>query len=190
MNVRQDYLLSDSMAAVMSLSAKDLRKMWRFEFIGVDRFDLVSREVFNPELGLWKPCPTNQMRLEINPASGLTCPEDHLYYFQFIGRILSKALFDQQVVKHHMAKYLYKHILAWPIMFGDLKDLDEDYYNSLKGLRDMGADVEYVGVDFTIVEDLGAKYSVELIFNGANVDVTEENLPEFIGAYLNLKYRL
>jgi E3 ubiquitin-protein ligase NEDD4 len=129
------------------------------------------------------------MHLEINPASGFTCPEDHLYYFQFVGGILGKALFDQQVVKHHIFKYLYKHILAWPIMFGDLNDLlDEEYYNSLKGLRDMGADMEYVGVHFTIVEDLGAKYSVELIPDGANVDVTEENLPEFIGAYL--KYRL
>ena len=80
-------------------------------------------------------------------------------------------------------------ILSWPIMFNDLKDLDEEYYNSLKGLKDMGADVEYVGVDFTVTEEtLGVKNTVELIPDGANVDVTEENLPEYIEACL--KYRM
>ena len=199
MNVRRDYLLSDSMAAVMSLSAKDLRKVWRFEFIGeagIDAgglarewFELVTNECFDPAMGLWQPCATNQMCLQINPASEISCPDDHLYYFRFMGRIMGKAMFDRQIVNGHMVKYLYKHILSWPIMFSDLKDLDEEYYNSLKGLKDMGADVEYVGVDFTVTEEtLGVKSTIELIPDGANVDVTEENLPEYIEACL--KYRM
>ena len=198
MNVRRDYLLSDSMAAVMSLSANDLRKVWRFEFIGeqgIDAgglarewFQLVTNECFDPAMGLWQPCATNQMCLQINPASEFLC-EDHLYYFRFIGRIMGKAMFDRQIVNGHMVKYLYKHILSWPIMFNDLKDLDEEYYNSLKGLKDMGADVEYVGVDFTVTEEtLGVKSTVELIPDGANIDVTEENLPEYVEACL--KYRM
>jgi hypothetical protein len=58
MNVRRDYLLSDSMDTVMSLSANDLRKVWRFEFIGeagIDAgelarewFELVTNECFDP----------------------------------------------------------------------------------------------------------------------------------------------
>ena len=199
MNVRRDYLLSDSMAAVMSLSAKDLRKVWRFEFIGeagIDAgglarewFELVTEECFDPDMGLWQPCATNQMCLQINPASEISCPEDHLYYFRFIGRIMGKAMFDRQLVKGHMVKNLYKHILGWPIMFNDLKDVDEEYYNSLKGLKDMGADVECVGVDFTVTEEtLGVRTTVELVPDGANIDVTEENLPEYIEACL--KYRM
>ena len=199
MNVRREFLLSDSMAAVMSLSAKDLRKVWRFEFIGevgIDAgglarewFELVTEECFDPAMGLWQPCATNQMCLQINPASEISCPDDHLYYFRFIGRVMGKAMFDRQLVKGHMVKHLYKHILGWPIMFNDLKDVDEEYYNSLKGLKDMGADVEYVGVDFTVTEEtLGVKNTVELIPNGANVDVIEENLPEYIEACL--KYRM
>ena len=39
MNVRHDFLLSDSMEAVMSLSRKNLRKVWRFEFIGEQGID-------------------------------------------------------------------------------------------------------------------------------------------------------
>lgn len=80
MNVRRDYLLSDSMEAVMSLSRKDLRKVWRFEFIGeagIDAgglarewFELVTEEVFDPDMGLWQTSATNQMCMQINPASG------------------------------------------------------------------------------------------------------------------------
>ena len=80
MNVRREYLLSDSMEAVMSLSRKDLRKVWRFEFIGeagIDAgglarewFELVTEEVFDPDMGLWQQSATNQMCMQINPASG------------------------------------------------------------------------------------------------------------------------
>ena len=102
---------------------------------------------------------------------------------------MGKAIFDRQLINGHMVKHLYKHILGWPVMFNDLKDIDEEYYNSLKSLQRMGADVEYAYIDFTQTEEtLGVKKVVELIPNGANVDVTEENLPEYIEACL--KYRL
>ena len=53
----------------------------------------------------------------------------------------------------------------------------------------MGADVEYVGVDFTVMEEtLGVKNTVELVPNGADIDVVEDNLPEYIEACM--KYRL
>ena len=82
MNVRRDYLLSDSVSSVMSLSQKDLRKVWRLEFIGEDGIDaggltrewyqLITEELFNPDIGLWTFSATNQMCMQINPASGKT----------------------------------------------------------------------------------------------------------------------
>jgi len=80
MNVRRQFLLGDSVDAVMSLSRKDLRKLWRFEFIGeagIDAgglarewFQLVTQEVFDPDMGLWQSSQVNQMCMQINPASG------------------------------------------------------------------------------------------------------------------------
>jgi len=80
MNVRRQYLLGDSIDAVMSLSRKDLRKLWRFEFIGemgIDAgglarewFELVCKEIFDPDMGLWMSSTSNQMSMTINPASG------------------------------------------------------------------------------------------------------------------------
>ncbi len=80
MNVRRQFLLGDSVDAVMSLSRKDLRKLWRFEFIGeagIDAgglarewFQLVTAEIFDPDMGLWQSSAVNQMCMQINPASG------------------------------------------------------------------------------------------------------------------------
>jgi hypothetical protein len=78
-NVRRDSLLEDSVDAVMSLNRKDLRKHWRFEFInevGLDAgglarewFELVTKQIFDPNVALWQTSETNQMCMQINPAS-------------------------------------------------------------------------------------------------------------------------
>jgi hypothetical protein len=73
-------------------------------------------------------------------------------------------------------------------MFNDLKDIDEEYYNSLKGLKDMGADVEHIYIDFHNGRNSWREANCELVPNWANIDVTEENLPEYIEACL--KYRM
>jgi hypothetical protein len=54
---------------------------------------------------------------------------------------MGKAMFDQHLIKGHMIKHLYKHILGWPVMMNDLKYIDEAYYNSLNALKAMGAGV-------------------------------------------------
>lgn len=78
-NVRREFLLEDSVDAVMSLARRDMRKLWRFEFIGeagIDAgglarewFQLVTSEIFDPNMGLWQMSEANQMLMTINPAS-------------------------------------------------------------------------------------------------------------------------
>mmetsp|Transcript_28732 Transcript_28732/g.58997 ORF Transcript_28732/g.58997 Transcript_28732/m.58997 type:complete len:853 (-) Transcript_28732:12-2570(-) len=198
MNVRRAHLLHDSIDAVMSLGREDMRKIWRFEFIGetgVDAgglarewFQLVTEACFDPDMGLWLSSSTNQMAMRINPASEISCPEDHLIYFRFLGRVMGKALFDGQLVSGHMVRHMYKHILGWPITFDDLELADEEYYNSLSSLLKVD-DVGAMCLDFTFTEDaLGTNKVVELMEGGSNVDVTNENLPEFLQS--NLKYHL
>jgi E3 ubiquitin-protein ligase NEDD4 len=128
------------------------------------------------------------MAMRINPSSEMACPEDHLIYFRFLGRVMGKALFDGHLVAGHMVRHLYKHILGWPITFEDLELADEEYYNSLKSLLDI-KNVEDMCLDFTFTEDaLGTNKVVELLEKGADTNVTNENLPEFLE--LNLKYHL
>ena len=201
MNVRREFLLGDSVDAVMSLSRKDLRKLWRFEFIGemgIDAgglarewFQLVTSEVFDPDMGLWQSSATNQMSMTINPMSDLAC-EDHLVYYRFLGRVMGKAMFDRQLVSGHMVKHLYKHMLAWPIQFKDLESVDQEYFNNLKQLQalaDSGEDLSMLCLDFTIVTELlGQKETIELVKGGAEIEVTNDNFPEYVEACM--KYKL
>ncbi len=196
--IRRAHLLHDSIEAVMSLSPTDMRKIWRFEFLGevaIDAgglqrewFQLVTEQLFDPDMGLWLPSASNQMAMRINPASEISCPENHLIYFRFLGRVMGKAMFDGQIVAGHMVRHLYKHILGWPITFEDLEIPDESYYNSLKSLLKLD-NIEDMCLDFTFLEnDLGENRTVDLIENGSNVDVTNENLPLYLEA--NMKYHM
>lgn len=78
--IRRRQLLLDSVDAIMSLGRDDLRKRWRFEFMGepgidsggVTRewFQLVTEQIMDPAFGLWKSSVNNQACVTINPSSG------------------------------------------------------------------------------------------------------------------------
>jgi hypothetical protein len=85
LNLRRQFLLNDSVDAIMSLSRKDLRKSWRFEFIegagmytegeglACEWFQLVTHNIFDPDIGLFvaaKSSQSNGCAMQINPASG------------------------------------------------------------------------------------------------------------------------
>jgi E3 ubiquitin-protein ligase NEDD4 len=141
--------------------------------------------VFDPDSGLWLSSEGNQMLMRINPASEVSCPEDHLIYFRFLGRVLGKALFEGQIVSGHMVQYLYKYLLGWPITFDDLENVDQDLYANLKKLLDMNPDdIEYMCLDFTTTQNLlGESVQISLIPNGEDKAVTGENLSEYLETY-------
>ena len=80
MVIRRQFLLLDSVDAIMSLGRDDLRKRWRIEFLGepgIDAggvarewFELVTEQMFDPAFGLWVASVNNQACVNINPASG------------------------------------------------------------------------------------------------------------------------
>lgn len=120
----------------------------------------------------------------------LSCPDDHLVYFRFLGRLLGRALFDRQLVKGHMVRTLYKHLLGWPVTFEDIQAQDEDYYKSLKKLTELKPeDVPNMYLDFTVTEEsMGVRQDIDLVDGGREKEVNGENLSEYLEA--NLKYRL
>ena len=201
-SVRRSHLLEDSLYSVMSLRRKDFKKIWRLEFIGEDAIDvggvsrewfhLVFQDLFDPNKGLFKSSVANQACMIINSLSGYCC-DDHLNYFRFAGRMLGKALFDRQVVTQgHFVQLIYKHLLGWPVQMKDLELLDAGYHKSLTDLEDYvasGMDLSDLSLDFTVMEDImGAHKVVELIPNGSNIMLTNENISEYVDACL--KYRL
>lgn len=196
--VRRDSLLDDSVNAVIALGRDDMRKRWRIEFAGEpgieaggltrEWFQLVTEQIFDPDFGLWQSSVNNQMSMQINPASHISCPDDYLKFFRFLGRVMGRAFFDRQLIKGHMVRYLYKHLLGWPITFDDLATQDEEYYNALKKITTM-EDPSCLCLDFTVTEDcLGIHKDIELVPGGSMKEVTAENVVEYMEA--NLKYRM
>jgi E3 ubiquitin-protein ligase NEDD4 len=88
---------------------------------------------------------------------------------------MGKALFDRHLVAGRMVRYIYKHILGWPITLRDLEMVDDKYYTNLKQLVDManrGDDISMLCLNFTTTQViLGCREEVELIENGKDIEV-------------------
>ncbi|KAG7347258.1 HECT-domain ubiquitin-transferase [Nitzschia inconspicua] len=198
--VRRSSLLADSVHCVMSLSPREMCRPWQIEFIGEPALDfggvmrewmqLITEQIFDPNLGLWLPCVNNQVQMRINPACHVSCPEDYLILFRFLGRIVGRALLDRQVIHGHMVRHLYKHLLAWPVTFGDLEEQDKEYYDNLKQFTEMDPQaLADLCLDFTISEDvLGQRTTFDLVPDGSHREVTVDNLTEYLEAIL--RYRM
>ncbi|VEU38895.1 unnamed protein product [Pseudo-nitzschia multistriata] len=197
--IRREVILEDSLKAILALGRDDMRKRWRIEFSGEpgieaggltrEWFQLVTERIFDPALGLWMSSENNQMEMNINFTSYLTCGDAYLKLFRFLGRVMGRALFDGQLIKGHMSRYLYKHLLGWPVTFADIEAHDEQFYKNLKNLAKMD-DPSLLDLNFTVTEDtiVDGKKGVPLIPDGARYDLTSENLDQYLKA--NLHYRM
>lgn len=189
LKVRRQSVLQDSMDAIESIEAADMRKIFRFEFLGEpaldaggvarEFFEIISSQLFNPDCGLFLYSSVNQMCMQINPNSGIA-NEFHLKYFHMAGRILGKALMDGHITPVHLIQPLYKHLMGWPVTMRDLEQIDEQIYRNLTDLLDFD-DIAALELDFVVTEDhLGVAETVELVPGGNNIVVTPENLPDYL----------
>jgi hypothetical protein len=197
LKVRRSSLLQDSMEGMESIQASDMRKMFRFDFIGEPGLDaggvarewynLVAEQLFNPDCGLFHYSSVNQMCMQINPNSGIA-NEYHLKYFHFAGRVLGKALMDGHITPVHLVAPLYKHLMGFPIVMKDLEHIDDQIYRNLVELLDLD-DVSMLYLDFTVTQDvLGMTENVALVEGGEDITVTNDNLHQYLQE--QLKYRL
>lgn len=189
LRVRRDHLLEDAYGNFRMLKPSDFWQIFRFEFIGepaVDAggvarewFSEVGRAVFNIDFGLFTYGDVDNLCYQINAHSGLA-NENHLEYFRFVGRLLGKALFDQQLIAAHLNLPMYKHILGWPIMMRDLEFVNRTLCRSLTQVMNVD-DAEELMLDFTTTDECFGKITViPLKKGGEDVDVTNDNKHEYV----------
>ncbi|KAG7398311.1 hypothetical protein PHYBOEH_011306 [Phytophthora boehmeriae] len=194
LEIERDNLLHNSCEQLLWATPDQLHQSLRIKFAnepGVDAgglvrewFTLMTKEVFDDATGLFYRSG-NGDGLMVNPASA-EASVDHLMYYQAIGRFIGRALFEGILIDAHLALPLCKHILGIPITFSDLEFVDNDVYKNLKWLRD-NSGVESLALDFTVnVDQMSDKSKVvDLVPNGSNIPVTEENKME----YINLRFK-
>ena len=101
---------------------------------------------------------------------------------------MGKSLFGGQPIKCCMASHLYKHILGWPVIINDLKEIDGEFYDHLQGLKGVSTDADTSHLDFTVTEEIsGERRIVELVPGRSSIGVTEGNQPEYFEACLKCR---
>ena len=155
---------------------------------GVTRewFQVLSRQMFNPDYALFNPVSSDRTTFHPNPLSKVN--DEHLLFFKFIGRIIGKALYEGRALDCHFSRAVYKRILGKTVSVKDMESVDVDVYKSL--LWAMDNDItDSLDETFSVTrDDFGHTEIVDLIENGRNVPVTEENKQEYVQRFV--EYRL
>jgi len=202
LEVRRAHLLEDAIAGFQALvrhgGEDELRKPLQFSFHGEEGLDaggvareffhLVSKALFNVDLGLFSFAGTDNVTYNINAQSG-AANEDHLLWFRFAGQLLGRALLDGHVVEANLCLPLYRHVLGAPLTLRELEYMDGELHRSIHQVLEMDPElIESLCVDFsTTVEVFGEHRTVELKPGGADITVSGANVEEW--AALQLRYR-
>ena len=147
---------------------------------GVSRewFAAMSRQIFNPDYALFNPVASDRTTFHPNEFSSVN--EEHLMFFRFIGRIIGKALYEGRLLDCHFSRAVYRKILGKTVSLKDLESLELDHYKSLVWVLENDI-TDVITETFSIENDrFGAKTIVDLIENGRNIEVTEDNKQEWV----------
>lgn len=193
--VRRSHVFEDSYHQMRSRSTDEMRGKLHIEFAdepgmdagGLSRewFSVLSKEIFNPNYALFVPSSAQNLTFQPNRVSYIN-PE-HLSYFEFIGRIIGKALHDGFLLDAHFTRSFYKHILGQKVTFDDLQAVDSDFHKSLQWMLDNP--IEGV-MDLTFSAELdkfGVIENIELVPNGAAIPVTDANKHEYVNMIAEMR---
>lgn len=155
---------------------------------GVTRewFQVLARQMFNPDYALFNPVASDRTTFHPNPLSDIN--KEHLYYFHFIGRIIGKALYENRVLDCHFSRAVYKRMLGKAVSMKDMETIDLDYTKSLQWMLENDI-TDIITETFSLEKEMFGTFEVvDLIPDGRNVPVTEENKHEYVR--LVIEYRL
>jgi E3 ubiquitin-protein ligase HUWE1 len=197
LSVRRDQVFLDSFRSLYFKSAGEMKYgklSIRFhgeegvDAGGVTRewFQVLARGMFNPNYALFIPVASDRTTFHPNRLSGVN--SEHLLFFKFIGRIIGKALYEGRVLDCHFSRAVYKKILGKTVSIKDMETLDLDYYKSLVWMLENDI-TDIITETFSIEsDDFGESQTIDLVPNGRNIPVTEENKQEYV--QLVVEYRL
>lgn len=122
-----------------------------------------------------------------NPSARAAHGSDSIVLFEFLGRILGKALYEGITIKPQFAHFFLSFLRGeynFLHMLPDLATMDQTLYNNLMFLKTYGGNSEDLCLTFTVAnDDFGTNKEIELIPNGAAVDVTDSNKHKYIGEH-------
>jgi ubiquitin-protein ligase E3 B len=149
--VHRDRIVEDGYRQLAALPPRSLKGVIRVRFINQQGLDEIGidqdgvfkefleetiKKVFDPSLNLFKT--TSENRLYPSPTSFLQ--ENHLQLFEFVGRMLGKAVYEGIVVDVPFASFFLSLVLgqtqqAFYSCIDELPSLDKELYRSLTFIK-------------------------------------------------------
>jgi ubiquitin-protein ligase E3 C len=199
--IRRDQLYNDSMEQLNRLG-QNLKKRVQVSFTnqhgsreaGIDGggvfkefLDDLIKDAFDPNskhgtfqgpLFLETPLQT----LSVNTRLPVT--QEVLSHYQFLGRVLGKAVYESILVEPQFCLPFLAQLLGKHNALDDLKNLDPELYRNLRSLREMNSEnIDALCETFIVTtERSGSSKSqtVELIPGGSSIAVTKDNAVRYI----------
>ena len=188
-HVRRNNVFEDSYRELSRRSPEDWKHRFYIVFDGEEGQDaggllrewysIIARSMFDPNYALFMINPGDRVTYMPNPLSH--CNTNHSQYFKFIGRIIAKAIFDNKYMDCYFTRSFYKHILGIPVRYTDMESVDLQFYKNLVMLLEN--DIQQLGLELTFsldASEFGVNKVIELIPNGATMNVTNENKHEYV----------
>jgi hypothetical protein len=105
---------------------------------------------------------------------------DILKRFEYIGKFIAKAILENLNINLCFNHLLYKILLEEPVVLQDIVFIDKQLYSSLKAIKE-SKEINEMELYFSVQNMIDGKVvEEELIPNGLNTKVTNENVDFFI----------
>ena len=156
-------------------------------------FGQTIKEMVDPNRGLFRSLDRGRT-LQPNPEAGDHAP-DHLAHFALLGRISGMALHHRESLDVSWSAAFLKAVLGYPITVDDVASVDPERCDNLRKMRGYSAEVleatgltfehdtEVVQQDFVVDANKRRRVSIELKPGGASIEVTPDNLEEYLQLY-------
>ncbi|CAH8602665.1 unnamed protein product [Schistosoma rodhaini] len=189
--VHRNRIVEDGYQQLANLTSPQLRMKIRVQFVNEMGLDEVGidldgvfkefleetlRRVFDPSLNLFRV--TNDQRLYPSPTSHLQ--ESHLQLFEFLGKMLAKAVYECIVVDVPFANFFLTQLLGREkagcySFLDELATLDKELYKSLSYIKHYDGDVSDLEFTYSYAEDcLGQVIIHDLCPGGRQISVTND----------------
>ncbi|ESO98574.1 hypothetical protein LOTGIDRAFT_201597 [Lottia gigantea] len=195
--VHRSRIVEDGYRQLAQLPSRALKGIIRVKFIneqgldeaGIDQ-DGVFKEfleetisrVFDPSLSLFKV--TSEQKLY--PSSTSFIQENHLALFEFVGKMLGKAVYEGIIIEIPFASFFLTQMLGHQqsstySSLDELPSLDPELAKSLNYIKHYDGDMCDLELTFSCDEDcMGRIETHELVPGGKAISVTNENKIRYV----------
>ncbi|XP_018416141.1 PREDICTED: ubiquitin-protein ligase E3B [Nanorana parkeri] len=196
--IRRSRMLEDGYDQLRQLSQNAMKGVIRVKFVndlGVDEAGIdqdgvfkefleeIIKKVFDPALNLFKTTSSGD-RLYPSPTSYIH--ENYLQLFEFVGKMLGKAVYEGIVVDVPFASFFMSQLLGHhhSIFYSsvdELPSLDSEFYKNLTSIKRYDGDISDLGLTLSYDEDvMGQLVCHELVPGGKSITVSNENKISYI----------